>query len=182
MKYKLLIIISLLVVLALGSGATYSMFFSSTDINVEDQEIASFIFQADKTNHLNLDLVGLKPGDREEYTFSVSNANLSNKTSHVTINYQITVQTFHLMPLNIELYKINNNKEELKLDCNETFSRNEKNQIVCNAPVEELTFNDQDIDNYKLKVTFNEEYNSTDYVDLIDFISLDIKSWQKVKE
>lgn len=180
MKYKMLIIISFLIVLVLGSGVTYSMFFSDSDLNIEDQQIASFIFDAKKTSHLNIDLIGLKPGDNEDYTFSVSN-NSSNKISNVTFNYQITVQTYHFIPLKIELYKVNNTGENLILDCNETFSRNDKNVLVCNSPVEEMSFSTSSSDDYKMKVSFPSEYNSTDYVDLVDFISLDIKSWQKVR-
>ena len=32
---------------------------------------------------------------------------------------------------------------------------------------------------FNIKVTFPEQYNSYDYTELVDFIDIDISSWQK---
>ena len=37
-------------------------------------------------------------------------------------------------------------------------------------------------DDYELKVEFDEKYNEEEYSDLVDYIDIEIKSWQKVGE
>jgi hypothetical protein len=37
------------------------------------------------------------------------------------------------------------------------------------------------LDNYKLKVTFPSQYNGEVYSDLVDYINIEIKSWQKTE-
>ena len=37
------------------------------------------------------------------------------------------------------------------------------------------------MDNYKLKLEFPDTYSSEEYANLVDFIDIEIKSWQKVE-
>ena len=104
MKYKTLALLGLFITLVFGSGITYSVFHSNVSA-IGNQEIAQFIFQTEQTNRLELPLVDLKPGDINNFEFAVSNTKASD-TSHVTIEYQIIIETYHFMPLNIELYNL----------------------------------------------------------------------------
>ena len=108
MKKKIFLIIFLLIMIVLGLGVTYSAFSSENNL-IMNQEIASFIFETEQTDHISLALNDLKPGDEVSYNFSVSN----NKTvddkvnlSNVKINYEISLSTYHFIPLNIKLYNI----------------------------------------------------------------------------
>ena len=92
----------------------------------------------------------------------------------------MTIKTFHLVPLNIELYKIDGETETLLITCDETFSRNEDNELVCNLPIEELDYLKESKNNYKLRISFPKEYNDEIYSNLVDYIDIEIKSWQKV--
>ena len=182
MKKKIFIIIFLLIMLILGLGVTYSAFSTKSRLII-NQEIASFIFETSQTDHISLALSNLKPGDKNEYKFSVSNnRKLDKKTdiSNVTINYQILLSTYHFMPLEIELYK--KDIEEPILICNEKISRNEKNIIVCTTEIQNMKFDSEITDDYTLKVKFDEKCNTEEYADLIDSIDIEIKSWQKVGE
>jgi len=85
------------------------------------------------------------------------------------------------MPLVIELYKVVDVSEELILDCDETFARNASNELICNAPLQELGYATTETDSYNLKVTFPSNYNTEEYKDLVDYINLDIKSEQKIE-
>ena len=176
MKKRIIIIIALFFGLMFGTVMTYS-FFNNDNSAVVDLEIAKFVFETKKTDHIDISLVDLKPGDSENYLFSVTNKDTGVK-SDVTINYQVTISTYHFMPLDIKLYNINSG-EELVLTCDETYSRDEDNNLVCNTPVEEIPYSSDGLDKYKLVVTFPSQYNGVEYADLVDYLSLNIKSWQK---
>ena len=177
MKYKTLAILALLIALVFGSGITYSVFHSNASLS-GNQGIAQFIFKTEKTNHLELPLFNLNPGDSKDYEFSVSN-NSENSISHVTIEYQIIIQTYHFMPLDIKLYKIVDDTEELIMTCDEKYTRNEENALVCNSEVQEMSYIEESLDNYIIKVEFPAQYNDIEYSDLVDYIDITIKSWQK---
>ena len=120
-------------------------------------------------------MIDLTPGQTEEYNFSVSNGS-PDLLSDVTIEYQLTILTPHFTPLIIELYK----GEDLILSCDETYSRNENNELVCNSPVQELSYEEEELDNYTLRVTFDGLYSDESFSNLIDYINIEIKSYQKV--
>ena len=70
MRKRIFIIIFLLIMIVLGLGVTYSAFTSEVNLII-NQEIASFIFEANQTDHISLALSDLKPGDEINYNFSV---------------------------------------------------------------------------------------------------------------
>ena len=158
-----------------GIGITYSYFSSDAVLSSVDQRIAKFVFDAETLDRLELPLIDLTPGQTEEYNFSVSNGS-SDLLSDVTIEYQLTILTPHFTPLIIELYK----GEDLILSCDETYSRNENNELVCNSPVQELSYEEEELDNYTLRVTFDGLYSDESFSNLIDYINIEIKSYQKV--
>ena len=175
MKRKVIIIITLFSLIACCTKITYSLFTSDTTFLVGDGKIAEFIFDAKRTNHFELDFADLKPGDTKEFNFQVSNVKDDIKTN-VTTEYQITLRTFHFMPLLIELYKDNN----LVMTCNEKYSRNANNALVCNSDIWEMEHKDTKTENFTIKVSFPQEYNSQEYTELVDYIDIDISSWQKI--
>lgn len=178
MKIKILKILTIIVLAVFGLGITYSIFSSDT-LGSTDQKIAKFIFNAEELDTLSLPITDLKPGYANDFDFIVTNSK-DEKISDVTIEYQITIKTFHLVPLKIELYKIDNDTQTLLITCDETYSRNDNNELVCNLQIEELDYSKEEKDNYKLKISFPQEYNDITYSNLVDFIDLEIKSWQKI--
>lgn len=177
-KYKMLIILSILILVVFGSGMTYSIFHSGADLNSTDQDIAKFIFNTESLDQLQLSLINLNPGDTNEYPFSISNSK-AGVLSNVSVEYQMTIKTYHLVPLIIELYKLNGETEELILTCDETYTRSSQNELICNTPNQEMLHASEQLDNYKLKVQFPSEYNDETYANLVDYINIEIKSWQK---
>ena len=176
-KTRLKIIVMLIssIVLICGSGITYSLFTSSSKL-VANQKIAQFVFNATKTDVIELPIANLNPGAKSEYKFQVTN-NIDNKRSDVTIKYQMTIKTFHFMPLEINIYK--ENEETPLLTCEES-SRNTDNEVVCNTEVQAMDYKLNATDNYKLVIEFPEEYNDDSYTDLVDYIDIEIKSWQAI--
>jgi len=175
MKHKVLIILILFCSIICFTGVTYSLYNSETSFSIRDMRIAEFIFETARTDHIELDFTNLKPGETKEFNFEVTNTK-NNIITNVTTEYQITIKTFHFMPLLIELYKDN----EIVMTCNESYSRNEDNALLCNSNTWELNHDSSKTDDFKIKVSFPKEYNSYDYAELVDYIELDIKSWQKI--
>lgn len=178
MKTKVILILLILSIMTFCTGLTYSVFEASATANV-DQKIAKFVFEADKLDHLELQVDNMVPGDSQEYLFAVTNT--GEVRSDVTINYQLTIKTFHFMPLLIELYKVDDKSETLIMNCNETYSRNAENELVCNSEIKEMSKDSNINDNYRLKLTFPSEYSTEEYSNLVDFIDIEIKSWQKLE-
>jgi len=178
MKKRIILISCIFVVLVFVSCATYSAFKSGTGI-VVNQEVAEFVVDTQRVDHLEIPITDLNPGDSDNYQFSVSNIKDELK-SHVTVDYQIIIQTYHFMPLIIELYKIEEEKENLIMTCDETYTRNDSNALVCNSEIQQMSHENDILDNYKLKIEYDKKYNSSEYSDLVDFIDITIKSWQKV--
>lgn len=177
MKIKVLIGLFIAVIILFATGITYSIFSSGNDLSTNDQKIAKFIFNATQTENLDVPIDDLEPNTFKEFDFQVSN-NSNGKKSNVTLNYQITIKTFHFMPLVIELYKVG--IEEPIMTCDESKTRNTDSELVCNSPYQEMPFEREVIDDYKLKVTFPKEYNSPEYADVVDYIDLSIQSFQKI--
>ena len=178
MKKKLILCLLFITLILFGTGITYSVFTSDSLLS-SNQKIAKFIFNAEEVDSLELPLSDLYPGVKKEYQFEVSN-NSSGKTSNVTLNYNMTIKTYHFMPTVIKLYRIEDENETLVLNCDETYNRNDYNELLCNTETEEMSYSSSEIHNYKLEVEFPSTYNSKEYTDLVDYINLEINSWQKI--
>ena len=175
MKYKILISMFVVMFFIFGIGIAYSCFTSSSELSTVDQKIAKFVFDTETLDRLELPLEGMTPGQSEDYNFSISNSS-DDISSDVTISYQLIILTPHFTPLVIELYK----GEDLVLTCDETYSRNDNNELVCNSDIQELSHDDEYTDDYTLRITFDGLYNDESYSNLIDYINIEIKSYQKV--
>lgn len=175
LKYKILLIVFMMISLVFCFGITYSIFYSETNMNT-DQRLAKFIFNTENLDILQFPLINLKPGDEDNYSFAVSN--YQSGVSDVTVEYQLIIKTYHLIPLVIELYK----DDELILTCDEASTRNSDNELVCTTSNITMSHTSENLDNYNLKVSFPTEYNDDIYSQLIDYIKMEIKSWQKIKD
>ena len=182
MKNKIIIIIVLGILVTFLSGITYSLFNSKAAMISANQGIASFIFEANNLEHIDLDLNGLVPGDTKEYLFSVTNTNNKNKISDVTIEYKLILKTYHFMPLIINLYKVGEEEGTPIGTCDEKSGRNANNELICAMPFGTLETEVEQTDDYKLIITFPDEYNDASYANLVDYISIEIESWQKIQK
>ena len=178
MKKRIFIIGFILVGIVLSISLTYSVFNDETKLTSTNENFAKFIFNTEVLEEIDLSLVDLKPGDTKEYSFSVSN-NKNGKTSNISIEYTITLNTYHFIPLIIELYSVTD-KEEKIMTCDETYERNSNKELVCSLPSKELSHLNNKEDKYKLVVHFDEIYNTEEYSGLVDYINLNIKSSQKI--
>jgi len=179
MKKKVYIVIMLIMIGTFFSGITYSFFNSNAALTSSNQGIASFVFETNNLDKIDLNLNGLVPGEEREYLFSVTNTR-DNVISDVTAEYQLSIKTYHFMPLKIELYQVNGDGDVLFGVCDETSARNSSNELVCNMPISTLANSEKQVDEYKLKITFPKEYNDVTYSNLVDYLNIEIDSWQKL--
>ena len=177
MRKKILISLIVLTGLVFGGSITYSMYTSSTSL-VSTNELASFVFESKKTDVIDLELSDLVPGDVLEYNFSVTNSN-NLDSSDVLIDYFLTIKTFRYIPLNIEVYMVNDSTEVLMFDCSDSI-KNSNGEFECKSEVNSLNFGIDEVDDYKIKVSFMDGYNDWSYADLVDFISLEINASQRI--
>lgn len=178
MKRRIVIIVMFGFLNILLVGVTYS-FFKADSKFFANQDIAKFVFNAEETSTISVPITDLNPGDNASYTFEVKN-NVDEVVSQVTINYQCIIKTYHLMPLEIKLFKTGS-ADELILTCDETHSRSEDdNQLICNSLIQKMPYDNKVSDEYRLDIVFPEEYNDEDYSDLVDYIDIDIRSWQEL--
>lgn len=180
MKKKVMLIIILGILITFLSGITYSLFTSRATMISTNQGIAGFVFETNNLEHIDLDLNGLVPGDNKEYLFSVTNTNEKKKTSEVTIEYKLIIKTYHFMPLTINLYEVGEEEDKLVGKCDETSARNADKELLCVMPLGTLKNGVEEKDDYKLVVTFPSDYNDAVYSNLVDYISIEIESWQKI--
>lgn len=180
-KYKFLVGMLVITMLILGSGITYSIFNSGAGL-VGSQEIAQFIFNTEQVDHIEVPLIDMNPGSSREYAFAVSNNTSDTKRSNVTVEYEITIKTYHLIPLEIKLKKVDlEGKENDIMTCDET-TQNTINEYVCVSPIQLMSHTVSSLDNYILELVFptTDGMDSEIYANLVDYISLDITSWQKM--
>lgn len=177
-KYKIFIALYVMLFIVFSMGITYSVFHSDTKLTNSDSNIAKFIFESKGIERLEIPLVDLTPEDKIEYEFSIANNN-DTLVSDVTVEYQLSIETYHFAPLSIKLYDHENN---IVIDCNETsFSRNDENKLICNSKIITLGHDSSKTDNYKLIVNYEDGYDDVLYADLVDYINVEINSWQKIQ-
>lgn len=181
MKKKIILMLISLTLVVFSSGITYSLFHSGSLMSSHNQNIAKFIFNAEVVSSIELPIVDLNPSETKEYLFSVSN-NLAGNISNVTVDYQITIKTYLLVPIVIELYSVENETETLEITCDTKDNRNDKNELVCNTTTKSMLHTAEKKDDYKLKIKFVEGYDDASYANLVDFINLEINSWQKIEK
>ena len=177
MKRRITLIIMFGFLNILLVGVTYSFFKADSKL-FANQDIAKFVFEAEETSTISVPITDLNPGDSASYTFEVTN-NVDEVVSQVSINYQCIIKTYHLMPLEIKLFKTGA-VDELILTCDENFNRDSDNQIVCNSLIQDMAYDSKVSDSYRLDIVFPEKYNDEDYSGLVDYIDIDIRSWQDI--
>ena len=169
MKKKCLIIVVLISLVFFACGITYSLFDSGANLK-GDVDLASFLVDAKKTNHIDLPIDNINPGEDIVYEFQVENS------SDVNVLYNITIKTMHFIPFDISLEDSDGNT---LMVCDETNERNLHNELECKSEDFDMNFYGNDIHNYKLKLDFPSKYNSEEYSSLVDYINLEINSTQK---
>ena len=170
MKKKLILVIILLLLITFGAGMTYSIFTDAASTNTTS-ELATFLVDATLTDQIDIPLEGINPGESIDYDFQIVN------NSDVNINYSLTIKTMHFIPFNITLV---NDKDEEVLVCDESYDRNLHNELECKTNDIFMSYNSNNPDKYTIKLDFLDRYNSLEYSSLVDYIVIEVDSYQKI--
>jgi len=184
MKKKIIVILILIYLLMYGIKTSYSMYNDYKSGRVNDLTFAKIIFNNEEMTELSLPIDNVFPGNSLDYKFKVSNKK-DGVRSEINTGYNITIETYHLIPIAIKLYQLSPT-EEFILECNDTnYNRDTQNKLICTSEDFMLNYSEDISNEYKLSITFNDSPNedeswSVEYTDLIDFIDIKINSWQIV--
>ncbi len=177
-RKKIIIAELVLFILFLAAGVTYSIYTSRAELTNTEVEIAQFVFNANKTDAIELPVSSLIPGQVVSHNFSVTN-NLDSDVSDVSVEYQILISTLHVIPLRYEITHITDT-EEVIVTCDQNNPRNEDGFLVCESPVMGIAYGDLKTENFRIDIIFPAIYNDSSYANLIDYVDLEINSWQKI--
>lgn len=168
----------------MGITSAYSAYRSNIKGELSQIQLAKFVFEKQRTNEINLSIDDLIPGDNIIYDFSVAN-NRNDIVTDVTINYEIEIETLHLIPLTIYLYKMENNEKNLILTCDEASQNLQSGKIKCTTDTIQLDYKEKVNNSYKMEIVYPEFDNdgntwSYDYSNKYDYISVKLNSYQSV--
>jgi len=184
MKKKIIVILILIYLLMTGVTTSYSMYNDHQNGKVNNLEFAKIIFNNEELTELSLPLDNIFPGSSLDYNFKISNKK-NGIRSEINIGYNITIETYHIIPIAIKLYQ-KSTTNKLLLECNETnYERNSQNKLVCTTEDFQLNYTEDTSHEYNLNITFNENSSSgeswsQEYTNLIDYVDIKINSWQIV--
>lgn len=181
---KLTILIISLAVILTFIPLTYSKLFSKIDSNAK-VETAFYILNADyyeKAIHLD----NIVPSEESYvYTFKVANNDGTNRLE-TKLEYNLKIITTTNLPLSYKLYMNEdyNDKNSNNIIINDTIAKTSEDgayfrTMETNKQIFGFTADEENI--YYLLVTFPKEYDSFEYQDVIDGITISIESKQIIE-
>lgn len=178
-KVSLVLFITLLIIS--GAGLTYARYETDTTLNLKPS-IAFFIVDATSETK-TLELTKMVPSnDYYDYYFEVSNF-INNRKSNVDLNYTIKLKMTTNLPLNYEIYKVENEAVANISDVNVNVN---KDGMYFKEYTDSNTYfmscKNKVTDRYLLRVSFPLEYkNNPDYYEsVIDLVEVTINATQVV--
>lgn len=181
-RAKIMVILLAISILVLSTGITYSYFTSGATIT-SNQALAKFNFNSELSDAISIPIIDLVPGDIKTYTFGIANGDTSENRSDVNIEYRIIIKTFGTMPLDIKLSSLDGEEKEVQFTCNEGDGSRTDVERICASSSDspyllEYLVNEENI--YELEVNYPDTYSDSVYSKLVDYIEIELNSWQKV--
>ena len=172
-----LIITLFLIILLANFPKTYSK-YETDAMGRTDVETAYYVINAEYQND-TIKMFDLVPSNNQYvYTFSVAN-NKDGKRLETRLKYNLKIRATTNLPLTYELYKIVNSEDvvfktadEVILDDYGTYFRH------ISTEDEYFSYIYDETNYYKLVVNFPEEFNNSQYQDIVEFMEIIIDSKQ----
>ena len=195
----LILDILIMVVFFRTSGATYvSEAVSTTEMDVAlyafnfsgVDNVASENEDFDSQQTLDINLGDIGPGDTKYYKFRIYNTDNDGNVADTNISYELKIITTTNIRLDYDLYYNQNaassNAVSL-IDTNQLDNQIMKDSYgtyfrVFTIPEKCFKYDQAKYDEYTLKVTFPEEYSTSDYQDLVESIKIQTTSKQVLAE
>ena len=182
---KLTIAIILLAVILTLIPIAYSKLFSKNDSDAKI-ETAFYILNADYYEK-NIHLDNIVPSEIPYvYTFKVSNNDGTNRVE-TKLEYTLKIVTTTNLPLSYKLYMNEdyNNENSTNIIINDTIAKTSEDgayfkTMETNKQTFGFTTDEENI--YHLVITFPKEYDSFEYQDIVEGITINIESKQIIEE
>lgn len=182
---KLTIAIILLAVILTLIPIAYSKLFSENDSDAKI-ETAFYILNADYYEK-NIHLDNIVPSEIPYvYTFKVSNNDGTNRVE-TKLEYTLKIVTTTNLPLSYKLYMNEdyNNENSTNIIINDTIAKTSEDgayfkTMETNKQTFGFTTDEENI--YHLVITFPKEYDSFEYQDIVEGITINIESKQIIEE
>lgn len=179
---KLLVNILFIILIFILLNRTFAKYKTEATSQAEIQ--AAFYLLNDEYQTAEVKLDSLEPRDDEYvYSFSVSN-NKSNKRTETSLEYELKIVTTTNLPLSYKLYKNEDYKTGTNIITSDTILPDEYGtffRTICTEK-EIFTYSENKTNIYTLVVKFPNEYNKTEYQDIIEAIVIEIESKQLIQE
>lgn len=173
-RFSLLLISVVMTAYVIQSGFAR---YRSTALSQADVDLAYYFVKAGDISQ-DLKLASILPRtEKYIYTFSVANFDGENRTE-TALDYTIQVKTTTNLPLNFHILKQGEasnriiNSEEIADDDGTYFK-------YITATGDSFGFNENEEHFYQIEIEFPEEYNSSDYEGIVEYLQLTVNSTQK---
>lgn len=172
-----LIITLFLIILLANFPKTYSKYETDAMSSI-DVEAAYYVINTEYQTD-TVKMFDLVPSNNQYvYTFSVAN-NKDGKRLETRLKYNLKIRATTNLPLTYELYKIVNNEDILFKDVDEVIPDNYGTYFRHISTEDEyFSYIYDEINYYKLIVNLSEEFNSSQYQDIVEFMEIIISSKQ----
>lgn len=176
--YTKFVVIVLCVLILLRIVTLVLARYESETNSIANVDVAFYLLNED-FQEMTLNLDSLFPqDDAYQYTFSIGNID-GDKTAQIDMEYELTIRTTTNLPLTYELYKMNGTQKENVVLTNDIYQDDYETYFrKITTPNEALNYKEPKTNNYQLVVYFPENYNTTNYQDIIEVIEINVTSHQ----
>ena len=169
-----IVILLLIVVRFIQNGLARYRSTATAEANVD---LAYYFVKAgDISQDLKLESI-LPRAEKYTYSFSVANYDETSRTE-TSLDYTIEIKTTTNLPLSFSIFKQGESTDritstEVKPDDDGTIFK------YITATGDSFGFNENEEDFYQIEIKFPEEYNSSEYEGMVEYLQLTVYSTQK---
>lgn len=151
--------------------------YRSTATSQADVDLAYYFVKAgDISQDLKLERI-LPRTNKYTYSFSVANYDGNNRTE-TAIDYTIELKTTTNLPLNYKIYKQGETTDRITSADVEPDDDGTLFKYII-ATGDSFGFSQNETDYYQIEIEFPEQYNSSEYEGIVEYLQLTVYSTQK---
>ena len=169
-----IIILLLIVIHFIQNGLARYRSTATAEANVD---LAYYFVKAgDISQDLKLESI-LPRAEKYTYSFSVANYHGTSRTE-TALDYTIELKTTTNLPLNYKIYKQGETTDRITSADVEPDDDGTLFKYII-ATGDSFGFSENEIDYYQIEIEFPEEYNSSEYEGIVEYLQLTVYSTQK---
>lgn len=173
-RFSLLLILILIGAYSIKSG--FARYRSTANAQADVDLAYYFIKAGDISQDLKLESI-LPRSEKYTYSFSVANYDGDNRTE-TSLDYTIQLKTTTNLPLNFKIFK--QGETTNRITSSEPIADDDGTYFkYITATGDSFGFNENEEHFYQIEIEFPEEYNSSQYEGMVEYLQLTVYSTQK---